>query len=335
MGAWTEIVDYTVPSNTTSVVLNDFGTITKDDFIKIVVNVINTFAGDANIALFANTATTLTDYHRQVLLGNGSSVSAFGGNLNLFLRPDVQNVPVTAIGYIKLSENDRFNYFVNRTDRDDSSLKTTFEVCTSSGATFTSGVTTLTLTSNRTDGIGTDTRIQIYRLDAEKVADITVASNSTQVDIPVTGSLDPAINKDSEYLLMSYAENATTTSAFLTLMVNDNTTATNYHRQVIQGVASSASAGRANNADYMIAIRNNYSPLGPSIAYTHIKLSEIGAFTYQSYCSHIIGTGDLELRNFFGSSTAEDITSITKLNVVASFTNAIKAGSRFELYKLK
>jgi hypothetical protein len=33
MGAWQEIVDYTVPSNTTSVVLDSFGTITKDDFV--------------------------------------------------------------------------------------------------------------------------------------------------------------------------------------------------------------------------------------------------------------------------------------------------------------
>jgi hypothetical protein len=36
MGAWQEIVDYTVPSNTTSVVLDSFGTITKDDFVKVV-----------------------------------------------------------------------------------------------------------------------------------------------------------------------------------------------------------------------------------------------------------------------------------------------------------
>ena len=43
MGAWQEIVDYTVPSNTTSVVLDSFGTITKDDFVKVVITGTNQY----------------------------------------------------------------------------------------------------------------------------------------------------------------------------------------------------------------------------------------------------------------------------------------------------
>jgi hypothetical protein len=48
----------------------------------------------------------------------------------------------------------------------------------------TSGITSFTLRSIN-NGIGTGSRIQIYKLAAEKVADITVGSNTTQVDISV------------------------------------------------------------------------------------------------------------------------------------------------------
>jgi hypothetical protein len=323
MGAWTEIADYTVPSNTTSVVLNDFGTITKDDFIKVVTTIIN--PAGSNIFLTAN-STVNANYDGQVLVGSASSVFAFRVD-----APQINRTPNAgsshSVTYLKISENDRVNYFSNFENDIGSNVEIQMTYVTSSGATFTSGITSLTFTGNQ--NINTGSRIQIYRLDAEKVRDITVTSNSTQVDIPVTGSLDPAITKDSEYLLVSYFPTDAESDYFLT--PNDLTTQTGYYAQQILGFGSDAFAGRANTARFA----RTDTTRTRSLSYTFIKLSEIGAFTFQSYLLQGIASTTLALANNFTSSTAENITSITKLNVIASASNQIKSGSRFELYKLK
>jgi serine/threonine protein phosphatase PrpC len=325
MGAWTELVDYTVPSNTTSVVLNTFGTITKDDFIKVVATFVNASSSSNELSLFANTATTQSNYYWQVLQGIGTSLSAFRANANLYTAIAGSSTTY-ALTYLKLSENDRFNIFTNSFDSLDSNLRTQFFYNTSSGATFSSGITTLTFTSNQTNGIGTGSRIQIYRLDAEKVADITTTANATQVDI---SSL--SIGKDSEYLLVTDGLNSNTVSTIaLSIFPNDLTTEANYYNQFILGDGSTSAAGRGNQARYIAVL-----PSQRSVGYTHIKLSEIGAYTVQSYNLLTIGTTTPQVQNRFVSSTAENITSITKLNIVANETNAIGSGTRFILYKLK
>jgi hypothetical protein len=327
MGAWQEIVDYTVPSNTTSVVLDSFGTITKDDFVKVVATMVNNSGGSTLYRLFPTSNTTNTNYHRQSLFGSGSSVGAGRSNENL-IGGAANGATVTNYTYVKLSENDKFNAFSNSNWSISSSLENSFFYTTQSTGTTTS-ITSFTYTARDTNGIGTGSRIQIYKLAATKVADITVGSNTTQVDIP---SL--SIDKDSEYLLVSDSLNTTATNANLSLCVNDNTTVTNYYTQRIAGFGSTTDAGRENNGTYLFLPRNNLSPTPThNLNYTHIKLSNIGSHTWQSY-GIARGTSAIELYNWFGSSTAENITSITKLNIVASVTNAIGSGSRFTLYKL-
>jgi hypothetical protein len=324
MGAWTEIVDYTVPSNTTSVVLNDFGTITKDDFIKILFTHVNPQGSLSVIKYEVNNATTTSHYHRQVLSANGTSVAAGRANDNE-LFATTANKSSLNYTYLKLSENDRANLFTNTPVESDTGIHTRFFYSTTSGATFTSGITSLTFTSDVSNGIGTGSRIQIYRLDAVKEADITTTANATQVDI---SSL--SIGKDSEYLLVSYLT-GTAGDAFLRAYVNDNTTAGNYYAQRISAASSTAAASRDNDA--RIAVYNG--SVAPNVLYTHIKLSEIGAYTAQSYNIIFSGNSGIQLWNQFVSSTAENITSITKINLSASVSNAIGSGSRFELYKLK
>jgi hypothetical protein len=320
MGAWTEIVDYTVPSNTTSVVLNDFGTITKDDFIKVVATMVNNSGGSTLYRLFPTSNTTNTDYHRQSLFGSGSSVGASRANENI-VGNAASGATVTTYTYVKLSENDKFNSFSNANWSISSGLENSFFYTTQSTGT-TSSITSFTYSARDTNGLGTGSRIQIYRLDAVKVADITTTANATQVDI---SSL--SIGKDSEYLLVGDVTFSSGANYHLT--PNDLTTLTNYYSQIIVGNGSTASAVRENSP---FVLSNNPNP---SLAYIHIKLSEIGAFTAQSY--NIRGTGqtDLRLSNFFVSSTSEAITSITKLNFFSSTSDAIGSGSRFILYKLK
>jgi hypothetical protein len=327
MGAWTEIVDYTVPSNTTDVVLNDFGTITKDDFIKIHLTIVNPTGSNTNISLFPNTSSA-ADFTRQVLVGTGSTAAAAREADDCRLTQTRANTTSTAFAFLKLSENNVANFFSNSTERNDSSLETRLLYSTSDAATFSSGITSLKLNSSVTNAIGTDSRIQIYRLDAEKVADFTTTSNSTQVDIPFpSGTFDPAINKDSEYLLVSDTGGS---SGDMFLYPNDLTTSTNYYSQRIQGNGSTAAAARANSARFLEAD----SGVG-NIGYAHIKLSEIGAYTVQSYSHRAAFGSSLQIMNYFISSTSEAITSITKLNIKAATTNGIASGSRFILYKLK
>jgi hypothetical protein len=282
--------------------------------------------------LFPNTSAgvtnfdTTTNYHAQRLTGTGSSTSAARDNVS---RINVVTGSQTGsvIAYFKISENDKVHWFTNRTLRNDSSIENTFDYCTSSNLTFAAAITSLTFDSSVSDGLGDGSRIQIYRLDVEKVRDITVTSNSTQVDIPVTGSLDPAITKDSEYLLVSdIVENSSFGAVFMT--PNDLTTLTGYYFQRIGGNGTSFIVDRQNNS--RIGFIDNRS-----LIYTHIKLSEIGAYTHQSYLIQNYGSSVMTLQNTFVSSTAENITSITKLNVIAETTNGIGSGSRFILYKLK
>ena len=321
MGAWTEIVDFTFTANETSRTFSGLN-ITKNDFIKVVFTHVNSTSNNNDVTLVANSSVS-TNYHRQFLFGAGSNVNAGRNNAAgfLFTRPSQTS---KAVSFLKISENDRLNYFTNYNAEIGSSLENVFNYGTSSGATFTSGITSLTFTSNQTNGLGTGSRIQIYRLDAEKVADITTTANATQVDIS-----DLSIGKDDEYLLVSDVLDNSVANSFQ-IMVNDNTTATNYYSQRIQGVGTSASASRVNSArvGYVDSDNQNY------LSYAHIKLSEIGAYTSQNYSIQNAGTSTLALRNEFISSTAENITSITKINMVGA-TNGFGAGSRFHLYKLK
>jgi hypothetical protein len=323
MGAWTEIVDFTFTANETSRAFTGLN-ITKDDFIKVVTTIVANLTSNQDYGLLANNSTN-TDYHTQQLQGAGTNISPSRENLNRTSRSGQGNT-TSAVTYGKLSENDRFNLFSNYNFSQDSNVLLNFPYITSSGATFSTGITSLTLQSAVTDGIGTGSRIQIYRLDAEKVADITTTANATQVDI---SSL--SIGKDSEYLLVSDVAFANNTHQ-LNVCVNDNTTLTNYYTQLIVGNGSTAAAVRNNSARIQEGGTNQNS-----IGYAYIKLSEIGAFTAQSYSMRDYGgSTSLEAQNWFVSSTAENITSITKLNLLSgAFANTIGSGSRFILYKLK
>jgi hypothetical protein len=319
MGAWETIVDYTVPSNTTSVTLNNFGTITKDDFIKVFTNITTTSSVSVN--LYPNNNLTNSNYHTQALWGSGTGVNAAR-----FTGPDfmfsVSGQFGSTSAYLKLSENNKFNFFRNSNIQDNSSVEVSFGYATST-VDFTS-ITSLTFQPS-SGSISTGSRIQIYRLAAEKVADIVVSSNTTQVDI--TG-LD--IQKGSEYLLVS--DYVTPNGSVYRLGVNNNTTLSNYYFQLIQGAGSTASAERGNQQAYGF-IASASSTLR-TMMYSHIKLSNIGAFTHQAYEIRNYGSNTVEAINWAVSSTAENITSINQLNITSSATNAIGTGTLFQLYKL-
>ena len=324
MSVWKEIVDYTVPSNTTSVVLDNFGTITKDDFISFRITHINPIANGNELKLFPNNNTTETNYHTQELQGSGSTVSASRVNRQRFINTN-DNQPNFVYGYLKLSENDKFNIFSNsyrELTNAFSQFSTTFYYITSTSS-FSNGITSLTLASQRTNGLGAGSRIQIYKLAAKKVADITVASNTTQVDI--TG-LD--IKKGDEYLLVADMINGASNDN-VGVFPNDLTTSSQYFTQRIRGAGSSASAERANVNRVFTVGEGGQSGVG----YAHIKISNIGAYTAQGYNIFNAGTSTPQIFNEFVSSTYENLTTITKLNIKANNGN-LSNGHRYQLYKL-
>jgi len=323
MGAYTEIVDFTFTANETSRTFSGLN-ITKDDFIKVVATIVNPTGADANYRLLGNSSIA-SNYHDQTLIATGTTIVAARANDAKFMRIKAGGTG-SGVAYIKLSENDRLNNFSNHNYNIGSDVHTWFYYNTSSGATFTSGITSLTLTSE-TNGIGTGSRIQIYRLDAEKVADITTTANATQVDI---SSLN--IGKDSEYLLVAdIIHGGGDVTSRINLFPNDLTTESNYYMQEIFGSGTTAGADRTNNASMSFPSGTS----GRNLSYVHIKLSEIGAYTFQSYTLRGYGATGPIIENNFVSSTSEAITSITKLNLVSNNSNAIGSGSRFILYKLK
>lgn len=322
MSVWEEIVDYTVPSNTTSVTLNNFGTITKDDFIKVFMTINNTSSGAGTIGLFPNNDTNDNNYYRQLIRAFDGSIGASRVNQFRFglIGP---NETGNINGYLKLSENNKLNVFGNYNDDNGSTVENNFSYTTST-SNFTS-ITSLTLKSNQTNGLGSNSRIQIYRLTAEKVSDITVASNTTQVDI--TGL---NIDKGSEYLLVSDVVNQNVNSKQILAFVNNETTKTNYYSQLIFGSGSSAGASRRNQPFYLSSLNNE-----TSLSYSYIKLSNIGSYTNQSYQIEKIGSSSPVLVNSFISSTSESISSINQINILSEdSTLAIGTNSRFQLYKL-
>jgi hypothetical protein len=321
MGAYTELVDFTFTANETSRTFSGLS-IGKGDFIRFVVTAVNPAGSSTNYRLLAN-STTNTNYHTQELGGFSTTVYAARSNQNVIGANRTGETNLMS-GFIKISENDKVNIFTNEFLALLSDVNNLFKYITQSGGTSTSSITSLTLEASQTNGIGTGSRIQIYRLDAEKVADITTTENATQVDI---SSL--SIGKDSEYLLVSTIV-SNNNNFSNQLFINDNTTATNYYNQRIYGNGSSAIADRNNTADF-----NTVGGTGAtSVGYAFIKLSEIGAYTVQSYYNRLTSSS-IWASNRFISSTAENITSITKLNIKAEGTNGIGSGSRFELYKLK
>ena len=322
MAVWEEIVDYTVPSNTTSVTLNNFGTITKDDFIKVIVTSIDGVNATMNLFLTAN---NLSNHYIQILFGDGTSVSAFRGpdsNGGLIAQHTSIGDTNQSFVYLKLSENGSLNTFSNYNLRISSSLQTRF--CYNTSIDTLSNITSLTFNANRTNGLGANSRIQIYRLTAEKVADITVSSNTTQVDI--TGL---NIDKGSEYLLVSDVGDGSGQSFNrINLFINDNISESSYYTQLIQGDGSSADAVRSNHARL-----TDISTNAVSLGYSHIKLSNIGAFTSQNYFIRNLGS-NLRVHNNFNSSTSESISNVSKINIRSIHTNGIATNSRFQLYKL-
>lgn len=319
--AYELIGDVTVGTNTSQVNFNGLS-IGKDDELLLVSDIYNATGTTVTILAFANGNNTESNYYTQVLTANNTSVTS--SRVNYPAGFSVTNAPRTfCMSKIKLANS---GYFLVQNDANrgygGSSLFLANNYITS---TFTaSSITSLRLyVDNATSAIGVGSRFQLYKLVAEKVADIIVPSNTTSVDI--TGL---NIGKDGEYYLSSYVTNGAGATSAFQFSVND-LAQTSFYYQQIDANATAVSAERANQARF-----SNMASSGACLTNSNIKLTNSGYGVIQANTSRYIGGSSIMLYKSYMATTST-LSAITKLTILATATNAIGANSRFTLYKMK
>lgn len=314
MAVWETLIDYTVPSNTSSITFNNFGTITKNDFIRVVASIRNSSNLNIQTGLYANNQINANQWRRNSTTIFGTSTAATIATQNVFFQC-AANQHSFHNNYLKLTETDHIVHFIDKTfNNNDIRL---FATTQTSLDQYTNGISTLNISGN---SIGSGSRIQVYKLNAVKVADITVTSNTTRLDI--TG-LD--FNLNDEYLLLS--DNSTTNSfTEYEVFVNNDTTRTNYKFLRWESTGSGLVTAWNQNPPF------NYGE--KSFSYTFLHLSNGSRFHYESQNIRKIGETSPFFYQIMGSGKLAH-SSITELNIISqNRSNGIEVGNRFQLYKM-
>jgi hypothetical protein len=318
--AYELVQDITVSgSAVTSVTFNSLN-IGKDDDYLLVSNLINASPSAYDVSLYKNGDTTVANYYTQMLWSSSTSTIAtrYGGNI---FSNMVGSGTCEVFTKIKLTNS---GYFTTQTNSSESvgSISQLRSFNGTSTNTLTS-ITSLTVQSGGTNSIAVNSNFRLYKLVAQKVADITISTATTSVDI--TGL---SIDKNSEYMLVSDVTTGLSTTSYNRLFVNNNVTISNYYTQALQAYGTTVNSGRDN--DTFISV----SDYGKTLSYVNIKLTNNSNFIWQSNSFRDYGNSTFGLINHNGTSTFT-ATSITQLKITSSATNAIGVGSRFQLYKLK
>jgi hypothetical protein len=138
----------------------------KNDELRLVYTFVgDTTAATAFYSIYPNDLTTETNYYTQNLEGNGTTLEAVRNNNSRFTAArESTNSRISGFIDIKVSNNDRFvgqGGYVRVTG---SSTMIQLNTNTVGTQTVTS-ITKLSIISNRTDGIATDSRIRLYKVN--------------------------------------------------------------------------------------------------------------------------------------------------------------------------
>ena len=164
------------------------------------------------------------------------------------------------------------------------------------------------------------TRRSVVKNEYELLADITVSSATTQVDI--TGL---NIGKDEEIVLVS---DYVCVDGNAYIGFNNNTTLTNYYVQTINANGTSPSSIRYNLPILLGAITN-----AKSFGISKIKLTNSGYCVWQTNSIREYEYTSMFLFDVYGTSVFT-VTPITSIRIFSSSANGIGIGSRFQLYKV-
>jgi len=310
------IYDHTVTTAVTQLDITGLS-LEKGELYEMVATMVG---GSGNHRLFANNNVTTANYYSQWLEASGTYIAGYRYNENYIGIIGATNYIFKA--FIKLTNDGHYVISEKSTTSHGATSPGIYDVVMTSTFTMTN-ITSLQLNAINANGIGINSRIQLYKV-AEKVDEVIVAGSSvTQVDF--TG-LD--IGKGNEYLLVSDVFNGGT-SEDANIYFNNDTTTSNYYSQRIYVTSTTVVAGRSNTPNY---ISNVPSLTGRSLAITNIKLANSGYINYQSNVVSSYGSTGIWINKWYGATVGTS-SSITKISV-AGATNNIAVGSRYELYKL-
>jgi len=157
----------------------------------------------------------------------------------------------------------------------------------------------------------------------KKITEVNVSSDTTYIDF--TG-LDG--NTDWFYMIYGTLKNSAGSASGYEIFVEGDYTSTNYYRQYITASGTSIDGNRMNDSVF------DYLASGNVSLFTLVITKDVSG--YFRWVCHIgeYSSSNVRLAMISGVKTAT-ITNITQLRIQSSVSNAIGAGSKFVLFKLK
>ena len=319
--AYRAIASTTLVANAESVSFTNLG-ITKDDICRIEIAALKTTSSNY-LYLMINGDTTQTNYHNEFVNMNDTSIACVNQNFPAFAYADVGeetniicDFMLTTLGYLSWQTN------VTRFVTTQASIRQgTFYGC--------SDVAHANIDSIEIDcgGVGTlaiGTKITIYVLEAEKVADVNITAATTSVTL---GSLD--ISADDAYLLVRDMVCGASATSYQ-LCVNEDTTLTNYYNVYWNAYDTTIAASKVNDpfAGYLSSIGDR------SVAFINISLSRSGRFLANVKENRLLSAGVRGVVLKTKIAKVADVGSIASINLLANKANGMAADSRIRLYKL-
>jgi len=153
------------------------------------------------------------------------------------------------------------------------------------------------------------------------VASTEVTSDTTSVSFT---NLD--INTDKMYVIICNVKNNTASTSSYNLFINSDTTTTNYYTQLLQAAGTALSANRFTSPQVL------YLTAGTRGVSTVKVFLDADSYLKCAF-EHLRDTGSGILYVCGHVSKTASVTNITQIDIQASITNAISAGSTFALYK--
>jgi hypothetical protein len=311
------VADTTVGTATTNVDFTGLSFGKEDDLL--LVSLFTDPAVGTNYNVLINGNNTLTNYWYQTLLGNGTSVSGSRAN-----APSFSGRIATSLMRLKLTNN---GYFVYQSDIVGNTGASTVNLDLRYGtSTFTAtSITSLRINTANTNAIAVGSRFQLYKRVAPIIADITVSTATTSVDI--TGL---EIDKDSEYRLVITNINNLDSVYNLPIFFNDQLSEASYNRQQVIANGENVTGNRSTSSSNLGNTVN-----GRSAFYSvDIKIANSGYVIVQCDQVRNLAASIVFLFKTYITSTYT-VSSINSIRVSASTTDGIAVGSRFQLIKIK
>ncbi|MCT4631972.1 MAG: hypothetical protein N4A76_04440 [Firmicutes bacterium] len=173
--------------------------------------------------------------------------------------------------------------------------------------------------------IGNGSNIRIYKRMSPTVAEVIVEKDASKVIID-----NLSINNLSDYVLISdWKYNGTDSNAQLFMYINDNYINSKYFSQRYYAENRNVQSLRYNFPLISVCDKSK-----STFSYCTLNLMNNGLLNYYSKSIRNYGNQDMYLYNMYGHSIFST-NEITKLTISSSRENGIKAGSRFQLIKLK